>query len=243
MYCSPNLQSALVLICLLIPATLSAGERRKLIFKDDFNRNESQEKKDEVGNGWSTNSRSRAGGNKQVDLRNGALYIYRHKTADHGVSVRHAAEFKNGVVEIRFKLEHAKDTLGLNFADMKLKTVHAGHLFKVTVGLKRLEIADWKTGLMDLKIRKARKVGEVTPAMKKLLASKRKAVALKLETGKWYALAVNISGNTIRVALDKKEVAAFSSNGFAHPTKRMLRLAVRRNAVVDDLKIYSTTVD
>lgn len=61
---------------------------------------------------------------------------------------------------------------------------------------------------------------------------------MKLQTGKWYALSVVITGDNIRVSIDKKPVASFSSDGFAHPTKRMLRLAVRRNAVVDDLKIY-----
>ena len=223
----------------LLAGTLTAGEQQTLIFQDDFNRNESQETKDEVGNGWSTNSRTRAGGNKQVDLRNGALYIYRHKTADHGVSVRHAAEFKNGTVEIRFMLESPKDTLGLNFADLKLKTVHAGHLFKVTVGTKRLEIADLKTGVMDLKIRKLRKSGTLPPKTKKLLATKRKTVPVKLQAGEWYALSVTIAGNKVQVSIDRKPVTSFSSDGFAHPTKRMLRLAVRRNAAVDDLKIHS----
>lgn len=228
-----------LLLAALSTETCAAEEGRTLLFHDDFNRKESQEKKDEPGKGWSTNSRTRANGHKQVDLRDGALYIYRHKSADHGVSVRHAAGFKNGAVELRFMLEHPKDTLGLNFADLKLKTVHAGHLFKVTVGPKRLEIADWKTGLMDLKIRQARKAGRVTPEIRQLLATKKKVVPLKLQTGKWYSLAVAVSGRIVRVQLDGKPVATFSSDGFAHPTKRMLRLAVRRNAVVDDLKIYS----
>ena len=34
-----------------------------------------EELKDEVGNGWATNSAARAGGNKQVDLKNGAMHI------------------------------------------------------------------------------------------------------------------------------------------------------------------------
>ena len=50
-----------------------ADEKGKLIFEDSFDRNESQETKDEIGNGWGINSKSRAGGNKQADLRDGAL--------------------------------------------------------------------------------------------------------------------------------------------------------------------------
>ena len=41
------------------------------------------------------------------------------------------------------------------------------------------------------------------------------------------------------VSIDGQEVVSFSSAGIAHPTKRMLRLAIHRNVVVDDLKIYS----
>ncbi len=79
-----------------------------LVFEDDFQRNESQEKTDEPGNGWGTNSKSRAKGHKQVDLRDGAMYIFTHAEADHAASVTHPAEFKNGTVRIKFMLENEK---------------------------------------------------------------------------------------------------------------------------------------
>jgi len=66
-----------------------------VIFSDDFNRSELQEAKDEVGNGWSTNSGSRAKGNKQVDLKDGAMHIVMHKEADHAVSVKHDGAMVN----------------------------------------------------------------------------------------------------------------------------------------------------
>ncbi len=226
------------LVLLGLHASLRADERT-LIFSDDFERKESQEKKDEPGNGWSTNSAWRAGGNKQVDLKDGAMYIYMHKDADHAVSVRHDAEFTNGEVEARIKLENPKDTFTLNFADAKLKTVHAGHLFKVTTGLKKLEIADLKTGVMDLEIRKARMAGKLTPQQQKMLATKKKSFPVKLQQGKWSSLKVTITGDTITAYLDGREVGSFQSEGFAHPTKRMLRLSVPKQAVVDDLKIYA----
>ncbi|EMI20317.1 signal peptide protein [Rhodopirellula maiorica SM1] len=214
-------------------------ELGKLIFADDFERNESQEQTDEVGNGWGTNSKTRAGGNKQVDLKDGAMHIYIHQDADHGVSVTHPAEFKNGAVQLKFKLEHEKDTLGLNFADLQYKKVWAGHLFKVTVGVKQTEIADLKTGVMDLKIREARQNNTITAEQQATLKTKTKRFSHKLETGKWYTVLAEINGDTLTVSIDGKEVGSFSSPGIAHPTKRMLRLAVRRNVVVDDVKIYS----
>jgi len=229
----------LAAIAILAVAAPLCGAGRKLVFEDNFQRNESQEKKDEPGNGWGTNSNSRAGGNKQVDLKDGAMYIFVHPTADHAVSVRHDAEFTNGEVELRMMLENPNDKLGLDFADLKLKSVHAGHLFKVTVGLKKLEILDMKTGVMDLKIRQQRQAGKTSPELQKLLAGKKKKFPVKLQTGKWAMLKVSIVGDKITVHLDGKLAGSFQSDGFAHPEKRMLRLSVPKQAVVDDLKIYS----
>ncbi|GAA4454795.1 DUF1080 domain-containing protein [Novipirellula rosea] len=217
----------------------NAEELGKLIFSDDFERNESQEQIDEVGNGWGTNSKSRAGGNKQVDLRDGAMYIYIHKDADHAVSVTHPAEFQNGAVQMKFMLEHEKDTLGLNFADLQYKKVWAGHLFKVTIGVKQTEITDLKTGVMDLKTREARQSKTITAEQQAELKTKTKRFPHKLETRKWYTVLAKINDDTLTVSIDGKEVGSFASPGIAHPTKRMLRLSIPRNVVVDDVKIYN----
>ncbi len=226
-------------LVLLFSSAVLADDRGTLIFEDDFERNESQESKDEIGKGWGTNSRTRAAGNKQVDLKNGAMYIYIHKVADHGVSVTHPAEFRDGSVELRFMLENEKDSLGLNFADLKYKKVHAGHLFATKISARNVELIDLKTGNMDLKTHELRKTKKLSPELQKLLKSKKKRFPHKLETGKWYDLIVKINGDTLTVLIDGKKVGSFSSEGIAHPTKRTLRLAVARNAVVDDVKIYS----
>ncbi|MFT5127055.1 MAG: hypothetical protein ACI8W8_000655 [Rhodothermales bacterium] len=222
----------------LLSTTLFAANT--LIFEDEFSRNESQEKKDEIGNGWGSNSKKRAAGNKQVDLRDGAMHIYIHEAADHAVSVTHEAEFRDGVVEIRFKLEHAQDKLGLNFADLKFKEVHAGHLFKVTVGTTNVQIADLKTGVMASAIRKAKLAKTLSAAQKAELKTKAKTQKNALKLGTWYALRVEIKGSKLSASIDDKPVLSFNSPGIAHPTKRMLRLNVPRQVVVDDLKIYAS---
>ena len=48
-----------------------------------------------------------------------------------------------------------------------------------------------------------------------------------------------IVGDNLSVAIDGKAVGTFASEDISHPTQRMLRLAVPRNAVVDDVKIFS----
>ncbi|QDU13990.1 hypothetical protein CA11_17940 [Gimesia maris] len=234
----PQILSACALVlCLTVP--VFAEDRGKLIFEDDFERNESQETKDEIGKGWGTNSRTRAAGNKQVDLKNGAMYIYIHKVADHAVSVTHPAEFRDGSVELRFMLENEKDSLGLNFADLKYKKVHAGHLFMAKVNPRYVELTDLKTGNMDLKTRELRLAKKLPPELQEQLKTKRKRFPVKLETGKWYTLLVTVSGEELTVKIDGRTVGSFSSAGMAHPTKRLLRLSVPRNAVVDDVRIYA----
>jgi hypothetical protein len=226
----------------LIPAlstTVFAADLGKLIFQDDFNRNEAQETTDEPGNGWGTNSKSRAKGDKQVDLKDGAMRMYISPNANHAISVTHPAEFTDGAVTLRFMLEGEKDSLGLDFADAEFKEVHAGHLFAAKVSPKAVQLIDHKTGGMRLDIHDAREAKkDLTEEQKKALVGKTKNVAHDTEVGKWHDLQVTIAGDTLSVTIDGKDAGSFSSPGIAHPTKRMLRFSVPQNAVVDDVKIY-----
>jgi len=228
-----------LLLLLVAPFLFAAEPTGRLILDDNFERNESDEAVEEIGNDWETNSKSRAKGNKQADLRDGALYIHRHKVADHGASVKHVAEFKDGTIQMRFKLEHAKDTLGINIADMKEKSVHAGHLFKVIAGTKHLQIQDLKTGVMKQEHRTARKAGKVSPELQKLLASKTKKFPVQLELNTWHDILLEVDGKTATVQLNGKKAGSFTSEGIAHPTKRLLRIAVAREVVIDDVMVFA----
>ena len=243
MHNTMKLLLSLTFVLTLTVSAVAAEDLGKLIFQDNFDRNEADEATEAVGNGWSTNSKSRAAGNKQVDLRDGTLHIYIHPKADHAVSVRHAAEFENGTVRLRFKLENPQDVLGLNFADPQLKSVHAGHLFKVSVNTKAVDIEDLKTGKMDLERWQARKAKQpVSEQTRKLLATKKKRIPHPIKTDQWYMLQVSINGDNVVVKVNDKPVGTFQSDGFGHATKRLLRLSVPREAVVDDLQIYSRDV-
>lgn len=223
----------------MLTATVSAEELGQLQFEDHFDRNESQEKTDEPGNGWGTNSKSRAKGNKQVDLRDGAMYIYLSPEANHAVSVTHAAEFTDGAVSLRFMLEDAKDSLGLDFADLDCKEVHAGHLFVAKITTKQVMLLDLKTGNMRSDIHEARQEKQkLTDDQKKALEGKQKGFPLATEIGKWHDLVVKIAGDELSISIDGKDIGSLKSPGIAHPTKKMLRLSVPRNAVVDDVKIW-----
>ena len=226
-------------LVLAILPTVHAEDRGKLVFEDKFDRNESQEATEEIGNGWTTNSKNRAGGNKQVDLKDGAMHITMHATADHAVGVGHAAEFRDGTVELRFMLENAQDVLGVDIADPQCKEVHSGHLFKIDVGTTKVVVDDKKTGAMNMKFYDARKAKTLTPEQLAFIASKKKTFPNALEAGKWHDLVIHVVGDTVSVAIDGKPVASLTSEGVAHPTKRLIRLSVPRQAWVDDVRVFA----
>jgi hypothetical protein len=229
----------LALLLSAFTASALAADLGKIIFQDDFNRTESKPDVEDIGNGWATNSKSRAKGDKQVALKDGAMYIYISSRADHAVSVTHPAEFTDGAVTLRFKLEDAKDSLGLDFADPQCKEVHAGHLCAAKISPKQVQLIDHKTGGMRLDIHDAREQKQpLNDEQKKAVAGKTKNVPHETEVGKWHDLEVKIEGDGLSVAIDGQAVGDFHSPGIAHPTKRLLRFSVPRNAVVDDVKIY-----
>jgi hypothetical protein len=229
----------LLLATLAFTSVMGTDDLGELLFEDPFDRNESQEMKDEPGKGWGTNSKSRAKGNKQVDLKDGAMSIFIHEQADHAVSVTHPAEFTDGAVTLRFMLEDTKDSLGLNFADLAFKEVHAGHLFVAKVSAKSVQLQDLKTGNMRLDIREARQAKQkLTAEQDAAIKGKEKTFPYAVEIGKWHDLVVKVRGDMLSVSIDGQLIGSFSSPGIAHPTKRLLRLAVPRNAVVDDVKIW-----
>jgi len=208
-----------------------------LLFTDDFARDEKTPGKEDIGNGWTSNSGWRAKGHQQVDLIDGVMHVTKHAEADHGVAIFHNVEFQDGIVELHFKLGEGDD-LGVDFVDRELKTVHAGHLCMARVTNKNLQITDSKTGGMDNQIRERRQAGDKSPELAALLKTKTKAFKLDLKPSDWHTLHITVSGDTMSVKIDDLDTGTFSSEGIAHPTKRMITLAVNKSAQVDDVKVW-----
>ena len=228
--------TALLLAAMLVP--LTAAAEPAVLIDDDFDRAETDDAKEQVGGGWGTNSKGRAAGNKQVDLVDGTLVITRHPVADHGVSVTHDMAFRDGRISLRFQLPTKADNLGINIADLKEKSVHAGHICMARVTTRQVEFHDLKTGNMRLDLRNRRKAGEeLTDDEKAMLKTKKKIVKRPIAPGEWHDLVVTIRGETMTIAVDGEEVGTFTSEGIGHETKRKLRLAVAKRAVVDDVKV------
>jgi hypothetical protein len=233
----------LVLASILLTASALAIDDASLIkghgtllFEDNFDREEPTPDKEAIGNGWTANSAWRAKGHKQVDLADGAMHVTKHAEADHGVAIFHDVAFRDGAVELKFKLG-AGDDLGLDFVDRELKTVHAGHLCIARVTLKGLTLTDSKTGVMDNTIRERRQKGDKSPELTALLKTKTKNFPLTLNED-WHTLLVVVEGEAMRATIDGRPVGEFKSEGIAHPTKRMITLAVNKSAHVDAVKVW-----
>ncbi|MDP1592319.1 MAG: DUF1080 domain-containing protein [Prosthecobacter sp.] len=225
-----------LLILFALCSLLSAAEPT-LLFSDDFARDEARPGKEDIGNGWTSNSAWRAKGYQQVDLKDGVMHVTKHAEADHGVAIFHNAEFQDGVVELRFKLGEGDD-LGVDFVDRELKTAHAGHLCMAKVTRRGVTLNDSKTGVMDLKNYERRKAGDKSPELAALLKTKTKSFKLDLKPEDWHTMHITVEGDKMTVKIDGNETGSFSSEGIAHPTKRMITLAVNKSAQVDDVKVW-----
>jgi hypothetical protein len=225
----------LFLPLLILPSVLLADFITPL-FSDDFSRDEATPGKEDIGNGWTSNSAWRAKGHQQVDLVDGYMHVTRHAEADHGVAIFHAAEFQDGIVQLKFRLGEGDD-LGVDFVDRELKTLHAGQLCIARVTNKAVTLADSKTGGMDNEIRARREKGDKSPELAALLKTKTKSFKLDLKPSEWHTLNIKIVGDQMTVRIDDALAGSFSSEGIAHPTKRMITLAVNKSADVDDVKV------
>lgn len=224
-----TLSNVAILLTTAVPTL--AGEK---LLEDHFERNEQDESREQLGNDWSTNSKARAAGNKQVDLADGAMHIYRHKVADHGVSVVHDLSFKDVTITMRFKIGSGNE-LGINIADMNEKSVHAGHLCVAKIRPNKVMLADLKTGRMKKEIRERSKAKQLSADDRKLIKSKEKSIDVNLSKNTWHDLKVQIKGETLTVSIDGQTIGDFQSPGIGHPTKSRLRLAVAKEAWVDDV--------
>jgi hypothetical protein len=223
-------------LCLSSVAAETAPPASGVLFEDQFERTEKIQGKEQPGNGWGTNSKTRAKGVKQVFLSDGKMHIKRAAVADHGVSVTQDVSFCNARIALRFMVPEKGD-LGINIADMNEKSVHAGHICMARIKPTSLEIVDLKTGRMKKEMHDKNKAKKLTKADKAQLAKKSIILPLKLKTGVWHELEILIVDDTMMVKIDSRKIGSMASPGIAHKTKQRIRLAVNTEAWVDDITI------
>lgn len=152
----------------------------------------------------------------------------------HGVTIRRQLAFNDIDLSFNFRFDGGK-SFNVVIDDMKEKSVHAGHICRVSVWKKNIRIADDKTGSMNQRIRKLRQDKNLPTDQKKkleaLLASKQANAKVTLEDGQWYTLRVRIVGDVMTAYLDGQELVSLKSQGFAHPTKSQFGFTVNGDAI------------
>lgn len=225
-------------ICLIALLAGFSHLPAKLVFTDTFDRVDGSAKEDAVGNGWITNSASRAEGEKQAFLKDETLTIIRHEKANHAVSVKRDFLLGDCKVSLKFKVGEG-DRLGVNFNDPELKTSHAGHVCSIRVSTSEVSVADQMNGTMNLALREKRLSGNMSEEDKHLIAKTEKKADILLKPGRWHELTFELMEDTVKVYINSVFQLEHRSPGFAHPTKRNIALSVPQQAVVDDFKVWN----
>lgn len=216
-----------------------------LIFHDTFEREETGNGAEAIGNGWNSATADRVPQLKQADLDGGVLKIASAtKEAGHAAHIHHKAGFTDGGVMVRFKFPSLNkgETLQLGFVDRETKGIHAGHLCYGILAPTSIMLIDHKTGVMNLEIRNRRQPyldgkAPLPADLDALLKTKQVVVPWKSDHD-WHDLVLVTEGDALRLTLDGKLAASHHSAGFAHPMKRWFSFLVPSTVWIDDVKIW-----
>lgn len=216
----------------MLLVVVSTVHAQATVFEDDFNRSALGDEYD-----------SARGTEDAWTVVEGVL-VGKQTKSDHGAVIRKDIKFDDIDLEFDFRFNGGKR---FNFVldDKKEKSVHSGHICRVSISPKRISVTDDKTGNMNLKVRKQRQSKDLSPQQKKsleeLLATKTNSAAVNLKKGQWYRLGVRIEGDRLEASLDGKKIAELSSPGIDHPTKSKLGMTVTGSTIdFDNLKVFST---
>ena len=210
-----------------------SSKNQKILFEDDF------EGRETLGDGYINKDKS----GKAWTIKNGVLFA-NQVNPKHGCVMRKAMKFDDLDVEFDFRFNGGKR---FNFVvdDKREKSVHAGHICRVSVFRKGLMVADDKTGAMNLEVRAQRKnpnlPADQKTALEQLLDRTRTNAKATIKPRQWHTLRVQIQGDTMRALLDGELVAELTSPGFAHPNKTQFGMTVNGTTIdFDNLKVYDT---
>lgn len=216
-----------------LPAEAAAplGEKDKLIFSDDFDR-------ETLGPAWKV-------GIPAFAIKEGVLQGLQERD-DHGSSAGATLPLPDGnaILEVKVRFAGAK-SFNVNLDDKDFKGTHAGHIARLVVRPAALTLMDDREGVMRNDIYELRKSEDAAKKAEgtKLAAGTTATVPFEFEQEKWYLLGLEVVGERMRVTLDGKAVGWLHSKGLAHPTKPHLRLGVwgkgEEAAHFDELRIWS----
>ena len=218
----------------LTTMTVQGDHHRTLIFSDDF------ESRTEIGDDYVT----ALAGTEAWTIKEGIL-IGKQTNPGHGAVIRKELQFGDIDIETDFCF-NGGSRFNWVIDDKNEKSVHAGHICRVSISPNSLKISDDKTGGMNLEVRAQRQDKNLSEKKKKaledLLQRTSSSAKLALKRGQWYQLRVRIEGELMEVYIDSKLVASLRSPGIAHPTKTKFGPTVNEATIdFDNLKVFKAS--
>ncbi len=175
-----------------------------LIFEDSFER-------EMLGDRWQVPI-------KFFSIRNGRLLGQEDPARGHGAVTRAVVPFRNAVIEFAFRFTDGK-SFNLVINDKACKSVHAGHICRVSFSPTRVRIADDKEGFMKNEVFAIRQDKARRAEVQQLLNGRDVIIPNKLAAGQWHRATVTIADDTMSVRVDGESIGSLTSSGIAHPTK------------------------
>ncbi|TWU54689.1 Arylsulfatase [Rubripirellula tenax] len=212
-------------------ASSNAGER-KLLFADKFDGRTRPGEQYTIARGtdgaWT--------------IRDGVLYG-RQTNDDHGAVIRKPMNFKDIDIEFDFRFNGGSH---FNFVldDQNEKSVHSGHICRVSISPKMVSVSDDKSGSMNLEVRKQRQDKNLSEegkaALEATLAATQASAPVSLKGPDWHHARIQLQGDTLAVSIDGKSVVHFESSGISHPTKSKFGMTVNGSTIdFDNLQVFS----
>ncbi len=213
--CAPLLRAAEV-------PSQPIAKKGALIFSDDFSA-------PELAKAWRISFPS-------FTVAEGVLQASQTKP-EHSAVGRTPVGAKDLVIEFKCRLGGATQ-INAVLNDLQYKDGHGGHLCRVSLSPRQIFLGDDKErlrrGIEEMKKDPARR-----DEVKRLTAGRTRSIPTTLDPARWYAYAVEIVGDEMRVSLDGQPIGFLKSSGLAHPDKREFYFAVGGSgAQFDEVRIW-----
>ncbi len=217
-----------------VPGT-PIGEKKELLFSDDFEHSEAKWQLNVVPaftieNGVLKGTQTRFDAPAQGDKP----AVKAHQAVA-GIEV----PTKDSIVELKFRFAGAT-AMSVEFDDRKFTGSHYGHICYCRLTPKSVNLVDQRDGNMNNEIMAM----ATDPAKKderaKRLAGRSATFPVAIEPEQWHTLTVETIDDAMRASVDGKAVAYLKSSGIGHPTKSKVEFGTAgKDGLFDEIKIWN----
>lgn len=195
------------------------------LFSDTFER-------ESLGDAWQASVRSFA-------IKDGAMVGGMRDDATHPAITKVSKPFRDIVLQFSFRLDGAK-SFNIVFNDINEKSVHSGHVARMTVSPQGLTLTDDKLGLMSLEWVTKKNDPQFKKQVDQVRAATSRNFPYDWQPHRWYVLVMEVAGDEVLVSIDGKPTGYFRCAGFGHPTKTSFHFSISgRDLSVDNLTAWS----